>query len=73
MINIKDERLIKSFGLKLREFRNAQGLSQEILANLANMPLSQIGRIERGLINPTLSTIGALSTALDIPIKDFFS
>ena len=48
------------------------GLSQEQLANLADMPLSQVGRIERGETNPTLNTIDVLAKALRVLIKDFF-
>ena len=33
--------------------RHERGLSQEELANLADIPLAQIGRIERGKINCT--------------------
>lgn len=73
MINIKNEKVIKAFGKRVRELRTSKNLSQERLANLAEIPLSQIGRIERGEINPTLSTINALSEALSISISDFFA
>ena len=59
----------------MRALRVNQGLSQEALANEAEIPISQIGRIERGEINPTLSTINALSQALKCSLKqmmDFF-
>ncbi|MCC8410986.1 helix-turn-helix domain-containing protein [Mucilaginibacter sp. UR6-1] len=73
MINIKNDEVIKAFGRKLRDLRTSQKLSQEQLANIAEIPLSQVGRIERGEINPTLSTINALATALKIEIKNFFN
>lgn len=47
-------------------------LTQEQLANDANIPINQIGRIERGEINPTLSTLKAISEALKIPLKSMF-
>ena len=72
VINIKNGEVIKAFGRRLRDLRISNGLSQEQLANEAEIPLSQVGRIERGEINPTLSTIYTLSQALNISIKDFF-
>ena len=47
-------------------------MSQESLAFAADIPISQVGRIERGEINTTISTVKALSIALDINIKDLF-
>ena len=73
MINIKNDEVIKAFGRRLRELRISHDLSQEQLANQADIPLSQVGRIERGEINPTLSTINALAFALKIKITGFFN
>ncbi|MFD2144117.1 helix-turn-helix domain-containing protein [Mucilaginibacter antarcticus] len=72
MINIKNDKVIKAFGRRLRDLRISNGLSQEQLANMAEIPLSQVGRIERGEVNPTLSTISVLATALNIQIIDLF-
>lgn len=69
MNNTRDNKLLKRFGKHIRELRVAQNLSQEGLANEAEIPISQIGRIERGEVNPTLSTINALSLALKAPLK----
>ncbi|MBS1491410.1 MAG: helix-turn-helix transcriptional regulator [Bacteroidetes bacterium] len=60
---------MKQFGKHVRELREAHGLSQEALANEADIPISQIGRIERGEVNPTLSTISALSKAFKLSIS----
>ena len=71
MIIIKNDEVIKAFGKRLRDLRKSQNLSQEELANLADVPLSQIGRIERGEVNVTISTIYALSKALNIALNEF--
>lgn len=42
------------------------------LALQADMEYSQLSKIERGVINTTISTVYALSEALDIPTKEFF-
>lgn len=72
VINIKNDEVIKAFGRRLRDFRISKSLSQEQLANEAEIPLSQVGRIEKGEINPTLSTISALAKALNIHIQELF-
>lgn len=72
VINIKNDEVIKAFGRRLRDLRISNGLSQEQLANEAEIPLSQVGRIERGEINPTLSSINVLAKALKVEIKELF-
>ena len=52
----KDRESIIKFGNKLREVRIAKGFTQEGLANEANLPPSQICRIETGKLNPALAT-----------------
>ncbi len=61
------------FGKRLRKIRIDKGLSQENLANDSDIPINQIGRIERAEINTTIKTIFKIAKALDINIKDFFN
>jgi transcriptional regulator with XRE-family HTH domain len=69
----KDEKkFLRLFGKRLREIRIEKGLSQEDLANDSNIPINQIGRIERAQVNTTLKTIFKIARALDIDVKDFF-
>ena len=42
------------------------------LAKEADIEYSQLSKIERGVINTTISTVYALAQALDIPVKDFY-
>ena len=62
-----------SFGLRIRQLRMEKGLSQQNLADRAEIEISQVYRIEKGKTNTTLSTIGALASALDISIAELFS
>lgn len=66
MINVRNVDLCIAFGKRLRKLRKAIPLSQELLANKADVSISQISRIERGLLNPTLSTVYALAEAIEI-------
>ena len=47
--------------------------TQEELANEADIPLSQVGRIERGENNPTISTLYVISKALKIDLKELLN
>jgi transcriptional regulator with XRE-family HTH domain len=55
-----------AFGLVLREFRQGAGLSQEALADAADVERTYISLLERGLREPTLETLFALSEALSV-------
>ena len=72
MNNVKDIFFIKEFGLNLKSLRLNKNMSQESLAYAADIPISQIGSIERGEINTTISTVKALAVALNISVKDLF-
>lgn len=42
------------------------------LADLANMEYSQIARIEKGVINTTISSAYSIAKALEIPLSKLF-
>ena len=69
MINIKNKELVIAVGNRIRDLRKERKISQEDLANEAEIPLSQIGRIERGETNPTISTLYVLAMALEVDLK----
>ena len=69
VINVKNKALIIQVGNRIRDFRLDRKLSQLDLADEAEVPLSQIGRIERGENNPTVSTLYALCNAMKIELK----
>lgn len=70
--NVKDINYIKKFGEHLQLLRKSKKMSQEVLAFSSDIPISQVGRIERGEINTTISTIKVIAAALDIPVKSLF-
>ncbi|WP_448218390.1 helix-turn-helix domain-containing protein [Endozoicomonas sp. 2B-B] len=55
-----------AFADALRESRKAAGLSQEKLAEKASVDRTYISLLERGLRQPTLSTLIHLADALDL-------
>lgn len=69
VINIKNKELVIAVGKRIRDTRKSLNMSQEDLANEADIPLSQIGRIERGETNPTISTLYVIANALNVDLK----
>jgi transcriptional regulator with XRE-family HTH domain len=69
VINVKDDIAITAMGRRIRDLRLSRGLSQEQLGNLAGIAVSQVGRIERGEINTTLSTLVSIARALEASVQ----
>ena len=65
--------LRRLFGTRVRELRLQRKLSQEGLAERANLHRNYIGGIERGERNVGLDNIVALAKALRVPPSDLFS
>jgi transcriptional regulator with XRE-family HTH domain len=53
---------------RLQAARNAKGLSQRELSDLAGVPQAQISRIESGTVDLRLSSLFALAHALDLEL-----
>jgi transcriptional regulator with XRE-family HTH domain len=66
---MKGSRLVP---LNLRRLRVARVLSQERLANEANLERRYVGAIERGEENPTIATLDRLADALGVHVSEFF-
>ena len=70
MTLVRNEELLKRFGLRVRRLRTDKGLSQYQLADLANISRSQIMGIEKGTINPSLCTLQAVADWLGIGLAE---
>lgn len=60
-----------TFGQRLRQLREAAGLTQEALARAANLALSTIAKMETRAIDPEWSTVQRLSRALGVSCAAF--
>lgn len=58
------------FGRRLREIRKEQGLTQEALAESADLSGNYISDLELGRKVPSLTIIVRLSQALDVAVAD---
>ena len=58
--------------MNLKSLRLKANFTQEQLANEIGVEMSQISRIERGLIATSVVTFYDISIALNIPLRAFF-
>jgi transcriptional regulator with XRE-family HTH domain len=65
--------LERAIGARIRDLRQALHLSVAHLANAATISSGMLSKIENGQISPSLSTLQALATALNVPITNLFS
>ncbi|WP_452601107.1 helix-turn-helix domain-containing protein [Pontimicrobium sp. MEBiC06410] len=71
-MELNEEQFIIRFGTHLRQLRTSRKLSQEQLANDADIPINQIGRIERGEIKTTIGTLYVIANALQVTVQALF-
>ena len=62
--------LLRTIGHTIRTFRMDRGLSQESLADRANIDRSYMSGIERGLRNISILNIARIASALGVSIRD---
>ena len=62
----------KLIGMRIKEIRRSKGLSQEQLAEKADINSKYLSRMERGTENPTLDMFIKLSNALEIEMREMF-
>ena len=65
--------LVEKLGLRIRELRKAQGLTQEQLAEKAEISYKYLGEIERGEINPGIINLSKIANGLALPLKEIIN
>ncbi len=73
MNNLRDKSTLEHFGAKLKELRLKKGLTLEQLAFEADIELSQVHRVEKGKVNPTLTTLIAIAKGLGVKLSELLS
>jgi len=72
-VEISDEkRFLVAFGKQLQKVRLDKGFTQAQLANDLGVEISQISRIERGVINTSIGNINAIAKILKVPVSELF-
>src|SRR4030066_2241722 len=62
----------KLIGMRIKEIIRSKGLSQEQLAEKADINSKYLSRMERGTENPTLDMLIKLSNALEVEMWEMF-
>jgi len=62
----QDEKLLRAFGLAVRQERERVGVSQDVFADMAGVHRTYVGSVERGERNLSLKNIAAFADALGI-------
>lgn len=59
-----------SIGMRIREMRQARGLTLQALADAANLSASMLSLVERGRASPSVGTLIVIANALGTTISD---
>jgi transcriptional regulator with XRE-family HTH domain len=65
--------LEQALGIQVRSIRRQLDLTVSDLASAAGISVGMLSKIENGLISPSLSTLQAITRALNVPISSLFS
>lgn|GEM_PF-267833 len=68
-----EKEFLISFGKNLRRLRKSKGFTQAQLAIDVGVEISQISRIERGVINTSIYMVWQISKVLKVAPQDFYS
>ncbi|MCL5073502.1 MAG: helix-turn-helix domain-containing protein [Actinobacteria bacterium] len=69
---MREYKINKQLGKRIRRLRREQKISQEKLAEKAGIHRTYMGKIERGESNPPIHTVEKIAKALKIPISELF-
>ncbi|SDQ18684.1 helix-turn-helix domain-containing protein [Flagellimonas zhangzhouensis] len=67
-----EKEFLVKFGQNLRRLRKQKGYTQEELANELDIEISQISRIERGVINTSVSLVKSIVDCLQVKANELF-
>jgi len=71
--NVGMSDLKKQIGLRIKELREAKGLTQSAMATELRKSIETISNMERGKVLPGLLTIDEIATKNGISLRDFFN
>ncbi len=65
--------VINSIGANLRRLRQGQSMTQEVLADAADLDVRYVQRIERGQVNPSISVLVQLANSLAVEVEELLA
>ena len=69
---MRTQSLVYKLGVRIRTLRKAAGLTQEQLAEVADISVNFIGYVERGQRAPSIQTLERIAQGLNVRPKDLF-
>jgi transcriptional regulator with XRE-family HTH domain len=71
--SVSDLTLEQAIGVQVRQLRRRVGITVSELAAAAGLSGGMLSKIENGQISPSLASLQALASALNVPLTTFFS
>ncbi len=68
----REDLFVKKFGENLKKLRLQKDVTQEKLAFTIGIEISQISRIERGVVSTSITSAYKIANALDLDVKQLF-
>jgi XRE family transcriptional regulator, regulator of sulfur utilization len=72
-LRVRARSILRSLGAEVRERRKRRNLSQEALAFEAGVHPNVVGRLERGIYNPTVMILFAIAAKLNTSLHELFA
>jgi transcriptional regulator with XRE-family HTH domain len=70
---VRTRSILRGLGEEVRERRKQRNLSQEALAHQAGIHTNVVGRLERGIYNPTVLILLAVAMKLNTTLAELFA
>jgi transcriptional regulator with XRE-family HTH domain len=70
---MRHKNLSKAFAEVLRKHRKRKKITQETLAEKADIASKMVSLIERGEINPSLNLMDSIALGLEVPLADMIA
>jgi transcriptional regulator with XRE-family HTH domain len=64
------EQILKNIGIRIKDIRESQGISQQDLAAACNFEKANMSRIEAGRTNLTIRTLFKIGQALKVTVSE---
>ena len=68
----KNPEFLQAFGNRVKQLRQAKGLSMRALADTLNIDVNQISWIERAKMNTSVLMAYSLAKVLEVPLTELF-
>lgn len=72
MSSLQESKYLSAFGKRVAEIRKGRGITQEQLAEMANLTPLAISFIEQGRRWPRIITVHKVAKALGVQVDDLF-